>query len=377
MALYKRGTTWWMSYTVDGKQVRKSTGQKKKKGAEVIYADVIASIHKGTYVPDEQRRSIFEAPSFDVAVEAYLQHRMDEGKSERSYQRLRAWWARVFAKRRLDTISSVEIETRLRAFTEDRGWSNSTRNNALHELAGLFTYAKKRSWIKDHPTRGGLVARSQVDNARERWLTPVEIAAVKDHSPPWLQDLIDFAVATTRRLGEIASLTRRNIHLDVEGRVFLATEATKNKRRVNIPLPGALGELVKRKITESCDEDAPIFRGPRGGRLGRQYVGEVFRKAVVAAGLPYGRGRDEISFHTLRHSGASILANKGIPIEVIKKIGGWKDLSMVERYAHLGDPVLSGAIEMLYNSVTSGEELSQSITVPVVEEGSEDVRPPN
>ena len=52
---------------------------------------------------------------------------------------------------------------------------------------------------------------------------------------------------------------RRNVEADVDGRMFLVTERTKNKRRVRMPLPAGVGELVKRKMAEADNEDAPLF----------------------------------------------------------------------------------------------------------------------
>ena len=78
------------------------------------------------------------------------------------------------------------------------------------------------------------------------------------------------------------------------------------------------------------------------------------RRAVEAAKLPYGRGRDGITFHTLRHSGASILANAGVRLEAIMRIGNWRDRRMVERYMHLGDDTLAAAMETLDGIVSGG-----------------------
>ena len=182
------------------------------------------------------------------------------------------------------TLTSEEIAAKLREWQAQHKWANSTRNAALHELAGLFTYAVSRRWIAEHPTRGSLVARLDVDNARERWLRPHEIEALLASSPPWLQDLIEFAVKTTRRLGEILVLRRRNVEADVDGRAFLVTERTKNKRRVRIPLPAGLGELVKRKMAEAENEDARFTLHLLNGRLVQRLgVGDD------AAGLRVGR----------------------------------------------------------------------------------------
>lgn len=52
-------------------------------------------------------------------------------------------------------------------------------------------------------------------------------------------------------------------------------------------------------------------------------------KAVRAAGLV------GVSIHCLRHSWASRLAESSGDLLLLKELGGWSSLSMVQRYAHL------------------------------------------
>lgn len=40
-------------------------------------------------------------------------------------------------------------------------------------------------------------------------------------------------------------------------------------------------------------------------------------------------------WHDLRHTWASWLVQKGVPLRTLQEMGGWKTLSMVMRYAHL------------------------------------------
>ena len=131
MGLYKRRKLWWMSFTMDGRQKRVSTGQTNRRTAEEVWARVKTSLIVGTYVPDEQRSSVLACPPFEVAVESYLEYREDQGKNPRSYERLSGKWKEVFAGRRLGSITSEEIAAKLREWANAHGWSNATRNTAL------------------------------------------------------------------------------------------------------------------------------------------------------------------------------------------------------------------------------------------------------
>ena len=56
----------------------------------------------------------------------------------------------------------------------------------------------------------------------------------------------------------------------------------------------------------------------------------AWQKARVRAGVPW------LRFHDLRRTWASWHVQAGTPLPVLKELGGWATLAMVERYAHLG-----------------------------------------
>jgi len=55
--------------------------------------------------------------------------------------------------------------------------------------------------------------------------------------------------------------------------------------------------------------------------------------------------RNRIVFHTLRHTFASWLVEKGENLYTVKELLGHSTLQMTERYAHLGDNTLRKAIQ--------------------------------
>ena len=46
-------------------------------------------------------------------------------------------------------------------------------------------------------------------------------------------------------------------------------------------------------------------------------------------------GIEDFRFHDLRHTWASWLIQSGVPLSVLQEIGGWENIEMVRRYAHL------------------------------------------
>lgn len=68
MGLYKRGKTWWMSLSHQGKQIRKTTGTENKKLAEAILAKVTINIVERRYFDKLEE----EERTFDEMINRYL-----------------------------------------------------------------------------------------------------------------------------------------------------------------------------------------------------------------------------------------------------------------------------------------------------------------
>ena len=58
-----------------------------------------------------------------------------------------------------------------------------------------------------------------------------------------------------------------------------------------------------------------------------------------------------VSPHTLRHTFASRLAMAGVDIRTIQELGGWKEIKMVERSAHLSQQHKIDAVEKVISAL--------------------------
>ncbi|MBZ0200059.1 MAG: site-specific integrase, partial [Ignavibacteriaceae bacterium] len=85
-----------------------------------------------------------------------------------------------------------------------------------------------------------------------------------------------------------------------------------------------------------------VFQKMKDFKLNENYVSKQFKKSVRAAELD-----DRIHFHTLRHSFASQLVQKGVSLYVIKELLGHEDLSTTQIYSHLQQSNLSAAVNLL------------------------------
>lgn len=102
----------------------------------------------------------------------------------------------------------------------------------------------------------------------------------------------------------------------VETAILEASERQEHYHRV-------LGSLY------STEDRHYLCRDEKGQLLTPDYVSQRHKSLLEANNLPH------IRFHDLRHSCATLLLAKGVPLEKIKEWLGHSDIKMTERYAHM------------------------------------------
>ena len=149
------------------------------------------------------------------------------------------------------------------------------------------------------------------------------------------------------RLGEL--LNMRSSWIDFTQNIIITknsnTFTTKSKKERIIPIhPKVLSILQKLKKTQPLLtlEDDFIFSHNQNIKFNEDFISKQFKKAVRAA-----KQNDQIHLHTLRHSFASNLVQKGASLYVVKELLGHEDIKTTQIYSHLTQSSLSSAIYLL------------------------------
>lgn len=177
-----------------------------------------------------------------------------------------------------------------------------------------------------------------------------------------IRGLVVFAFYTGMRLNEIVNLTWRNVNLST--RIITVGDAeftTKGRNQRYIPICEEVFEVLARCKTKDV-KGTPSFILPlskveklngyvfckaNGEAFTGDYVSKIFKKACKAVGTD-----KSIHFHSLRHSFASNLVQKGVNLYTIKELLGHSSISTTEVYAHLNMDALKEAIRT-FDSSTS------------------------
>ncbi|BFU94354.1 MAG: putative Integrase [Nitrospira sp.] len=332
MGLVKRGDVWWMSFTYQGKQVRKSTGTSDRRLADAILAKVKVQIVEGQYF----ERAAAESHTFQELMDRYEKEHVARKLRHRGLKGYMKNLRGFFGERTLADITPKEIVAYKNKRYED-GMAPATINRELANLKKAFNLAM-REWEWCHQNPVSRVSMEKENNKRDRWLTEEEEGRLLGSCRPWLLDVVVFALHTGMRMGEILELTWRGV--DFNHRTVTVFRS-KNGERRTIPVNETVLHMLKEKSkVRSLVLDrvfcSKIFTPLESGHLRR-----AFRLALSKAKI------EEFHFHDLRHTFATRLVQAGIDLYKVQQLLGHKSPIMTQRYAHHYPESLRDGVEIL------------------------------
>ncbi|WP_207259685.1 site-specific integrase [Desulfovibrio sp. Huiquan2017] len=313
-SINKRGTKQWnVRIRRKGYPLQTATFEKRE-DAETWARDVESKMDKGAFLctKEAERTSLHEA--LDRYIKEYAPSLADH---QREVNRAKFLQKRKIAQMSLAKVRGMDIA----AFIKEReaeGVAGNTIRLDLATFSRLFETARKDWGMEylDNPVKKA--RKPKISRGRERRLQDGEEEKLLKHAPEGFRPIIQFALETAMRRGEIASLRWENVKLK-ESTLFLPK--TKNGAARTVPLsPAALNVLkeLPRDIKGS------VFR------LTPDEITQAMKKARAGAKLK------NLRFHDLRHEAVSRLFEKtNLDIMQIQMITGHKTLQMLARYTHL------------------------------------------
>ena len=203
----------------------------------------------------------------------------------------------------------------------------ATINRELATLKKAFNLARREwEWCTDNPVCR--VSMEKENNARDRWLTVDEEQRLLAAAPPWLRELMVFAIYTGMRMGEILALTWAGVDLF---RRTVTVFRSKNGERRTIPVNTTVLDLVKRKYAARPKTTDLVFHSESCTALDGSNIRRALTTALDSAKI------HNLHFHDLRHTFATRMVQAGIDLYKVQRLPGTK-LSMppqwTQRYAH-------------------------------------------
>ena len=270
------------------------------------------------------------------AITRYRQERTPHKKGARSEYYLLDVWARSsLACIPLNRIRPAQI-AKWRDARTAAGASSQTVRNHLTALSSIFQ-AAITEWGHDelsNPVRR--IRRPPPPRPRTRRVTPEEIEAIKKHTESEdLPDLVDLAVETAMRLGEVVALTAGSVNL--KSRTVTLSD-TKNGHSRVVPLSQRATTILRARIASASEYDSRLFP------ITAHAATVAFRRAVARARRTRGvelstSHRDtylnDLRFHDLRREATSRLFEQGLSVMEVSSVTGHRVLEMLRRYTSL------------------------------------------
>lgn len=180
---------------------------------------------------------------------------------------------------------------------------------------------------------------------RERRPAEEELVAIVDwlkrHRGQLFADIVEFAVGTAMRRGEIAKLLWADI--DENKRLILVRDRKDPRKKIGndqwVPLLGRAWDILRAQ--PKVDGDPRIFP------IGDSTISKYFTECCRELGIP------DLHFHDLRHEGTSRLFEDGFEIQQVALVTGHKDWRHLRRYTNLRPEDLHVAIATKARSARS------------------------
>ena len=309
-------------------QVRK-TGyptQTKSFTSKAAAAQWVRSIEyemdQGLFVSRNEAETTTVGELLNRYLEEYTPHK--KGAGSEAY-RIRKLLRHPLAKRFIASIRGLDM-ARYRDERLQQVTGGSVRRE-LTILSQLFEISRKEWGIFVHnPVRE--IKLPKKGKARDRRLQDAENGSDSEESRlfeacrrcrnPYILPIVQFALETAMRQGEIVSLRWRHVNLP-RRTAFLPV--TKNEQPRTVPLSSVAVEILK-ALPRSINGE--VFPGVTTGA-----VKKAFSRATCRAGI------EDLHFHDLRHEATTRLFELGLNIIEVSSITGHKDLQMLRRYTHL------------------------------------------
>lgn len=234
-----------------------------------------------------------------------------------------------FDKKNLEAISKRDIEL-FKASEQRKGVSNKTINNKLGILRKCLGTACDWDVLRTAPP---IIKPLKSPPPATDFLSGEEAETLLANADGLAYEMILMALRTGLRQGEIRGLQWEAI--DWENRLLIVRHSfcdytqsltsPKSNRERAVPLADDLYQVLHARRAST----GYVFTTGNGRPIPQTNHLRCLRNVLKRAGLR------KVGWHTLRHTFATHLAAKGIPLRAVQELLGHSTITMTMRYSHV------------------------------------------
>ncbi|MFA5500193.1 MAG: site-specific tyrosine recombinase XerD [Candidatus Omnitrophota bacterium] len=221
-------------------------------------------------------------------------------------------------------------------YLKDKGLSGNSVSRALVAIKMFYRFLAQENFIKDNVA--GVLESPKLIRPLPNVLNITEVEKLL--SAPDIRDwmgirdkaALELMYATGMRVSEMVDLPTSTINLDMG---FIKCRGKGDKERI-VPIGTHAKDSIARYIEKvrpsllKSKSDNHLFLSRLGKRVSRQSFWKMIKKYAKKA-----RIKKEITPHTLRHSFATHLLERGADLRVVQEMLGHSDIATTQIYTHI------------------------------------------
>ncbi|MCB9915382.1 MAG: tyrosine recombinase XerC [Planctomycetes bacterium] len=232
---------------------------------------------------------------------------------------------------------------------DDRGLAPTSVQRKLSAVRAFFRYLQREGEIEEHPAVGLRQRRTprRLPGSLEVGEVEALLAAPDEDTPAGRRDraILETLYSAGTRAAETVGLDRADLDL----RDGIARVRGKGKKERLAPLGRFAVEALERYLRDparprprAADAGA-VFLNLRGGRLTTRSLGHLLEKYTLRAGI-----HRRATPHTLRHSFATHLLDRGADLRAVQELLGHAHLVTTQIYTHVSVERLREVYELAH-----------------------------
>lgn len=244
------------------------------------------------------------------------------------------------------SITTLELRGFVSAM-HDAGYAKTSISRKLSSVRSFFRYGQREQWVANNPAEP--LRNPRKSRKLPHFLTSEEVGRLLTSPPPDApagkrdRAILETLYSAGLRVSELVGVNDGDLDR-AQGVVRVRGKGRKERfSPIGSFACGALDEWISVRIlakSESQGPEAPVFTNKFGKRITTRSVGRMLEKYIRQSGLD-----TRTSPHTLRHSFATHLLDRGADIRSVQELLGHKSLVTTQIYTHVSTSSLRAAYE--------------------------------
>lgn len=244
------------------------------------------------------------------------------------------------------SVTTNELRGFLSALHE-AGYAKTSISRRLASVRSFLRFGQREGWAKSNPAKA--LRNPRKSRKLPHFLTTDEVGklldAPKGNTPAAHRDraILETAYSAGLRVSELVGLNDG----DIDSAAGIVRIRGKGKKERLAPIGSYADRALKKWLgmrtlspREKTGREAPVFTNKFGTRLTTRSVARMLEKYINETGLD-----QRTSPHTLRHSFATHLLDRGADIRSVQELLGHKSLVTTQIYTHVSTANLRAAYE--------------------------------